>query len=69
MVRVKKIKTRIKGWLIVKIAKLRRENKRLKNKLEEFILKEQDYIDKINLMKSELRKLRLENERLNNQKE
>lgn len=65
---MKKLKTRIKGWLIVKIAKLRKDNKTLKNKLEELVLKEQKYIDKINLMKSELRKLRLENERLNNEK-
>ena len=27
MVKTKKIKTRIKGWLIVKIAQLRKENK------------------------------------------
>lgn len=65
---MKKIKTRIKGWLIVKIAKLRKENKTLKNKLEELVLKEQEYIDAMNLMKSELRKLRLENERLDNEK-
>lgn len=65
---MKKLKTRIKGWLIVKIAKLRRDNKTLKNKLEELVLKEQDYIDKMNLMKSELRKLRLENEKLNSEK-
>lgn len=65
---MKKLKTKIKGWLIVKIAVLRKQNKRLKNKLEELILKEQDYIDEMNLMKSELRKLRLENERYNNEK-
>ena len=65
---MKKLKTRIKGWLIVKIAKLRKENKTLKNKIIEFVLKEQEYIDAMNLMKSELRKLRLENERLDNEK-
>lgn len=66
---MKKLKTRIKGWLIIKIAKLRKENKRLKEQLEKVKSKEQKYIDKINVLKSELRKLRLENERLNNQKE
>lgn len=65
---MKKLKTRIKGWLIIKIAKLRKENKRLKEQLEKVKPKEQKYIDKMNLMKSELRKLRLENERLNNEK-
>ena len=65
---MKKLKTRIKGWLIVKIAKLRKENKTLKNKIIELVLKEQEYIDAMNLMKSELRKLRLENERLDNEK-
>lgn len=64
---MKKLKTRIKGWLIVKIAKLRKENETLKNKIIELVLKEQDYIDAMNLMKSELRKLRLENERLNSE--
>lgn len=66
---MKKLKTRIKGWLIVKIAKLRKENKTLKNKIIEFVLKEQEYIDEMNLMKSELRKLKIENEKLNNKKE
>lgn len=65
---MKKLKTRIKGWLIVKITKLRKDNKILKNKLSELVLKEQDYIDKMNLMKNELRKLRLENEKLNSEK-
>ena len=66
---MKKLKTRIKGWLIVKIAMLRKQNKFLKGKVEELILMEQDYIDKINILKSELRKVKLENERLTNQKE
>lgn len=64
MVKTKKIKTRIKGWLIVKIAQLRKENKRLKTKVEEFVLKEQDYIDELNRLRSEIRGLKLENERL-----
>lgn len=64
MVKTKKIKTRIKGWLIVKIAQLRKENKKLKIKVEEFVLKEQDYIDELNRLKSEVRGLKLENERL-----
>lgn len=64
MVKTKKIKTRIKGWLIVKIAQLRKENKRLKTKVEEFVLKEQDYIDELNRLKSKIRGLKLENERL-----
>lgn len=64
MVKTKKIKTRIKGWLIVKIAQLRKENKRLKAKVEEFVLKEQDYIDELNRLKSKIRGLKLENERL-----
>ena len=65
---MKKLKTRIKGWLIVKIAKLRKDNKFLKEKIQELILKEQDYIDEFNLMKSEIRSLKLENERLNSEK-
>lgn len=64
MVKTKKIKTRIKGWLIVKIAQLRKENKKFKTKVEEFVLKEQDYIDELNRLKSEIRGLKLENERL-----
>lgn len=64
MVKTKKIKTRIKGWLIVKIAQLRKENKKLKTKVEEFVLKEQDYIDELNRLRSEIRGLKLENERL-----
>lgn len=64
MVKTKKIKTRIKGWLIVKIAQLRKENKKLKTKVEEFVLKEQDYIDELNRLKSKIRGLKLENERL-----
>ena len=65
---MKKLKTRIKGWLIVKIAKLRKDNKFLKEKIQELILKEQNYIDEFNLMKSEIRSLKLENERLNSEK-
>ena len=64
---MKKLKTRIKGWLIVKIAKLRKENLRLK-KLLEMKPKDKQYINEISRLRSELRKLRLENERLNSEK-
>lgn len=66
---MKKIKTRIKNSLILKIAKLRKQNKHLKNKIEELILKEQEYIDLKNVLQAEVRRLKLENERLTNQKE
>ena len=66
---MKKLKTRVKGWLIVKIAKLRKENNLLKQQLKEVKPKEKKYIGKINLLKSELRKVKLENEKLNSKKE
>ena len=66
---MKKIKTRIKSSLILKIAKLRKQNKHLKNKIEELILKEQEYIDLKNVLQAEVRRLKLENERLTNKKE
>ena len=69
MVKVKKLKTRIKNSLILKIAKLRKQNKHLKNKIEELILKEQEYIDLKNVLQAEVRRLKLENERLTNKKE
>lgn len=66
---MKKLKTRIKNSLILKIAKLRKQNKHLKNKIEELILKEQEYIDLKNVLQAEVRRLKLENERLTNKKE
>lgn len=66
---MKKLKTKIKNSLILKIAKLRKQNKHLKNKIEELILKEQEYIDLKNVLQAEVRRLKLENERLTNQKE
>lgn len=66
---MKKLKTKIKNSLILKIAKLRKQNKHLKNKIEELILKEQEYIDLKNVLQAEVRRLKLENERLTNKKE
>lgn len=61
---MKKLKSRINSWLISKVVRTRRENKILKNKIEEFILKEQEYIDAMNILRNEVRGLKLENERL-----
>ena len=56
---MKKLKFKIKGWLLVKLAKARRETNAYKEKLAEAVLKEKDYIDKINLMQNDVRQLLL----------
>lgn len=56
---MKKLKFKIKGWLLVKLAKARRETRIYKDKLAESVLKEQEYIDKINLMQDDVRQLLL----------
>lgn len=54
---MKNLKIKIRGFLIIKIAKLRREIKAYKERILEDALREQDYIDKINIMQDEIRQL------------
>lgn len=56
---MKKLKIKIKGWLLVKLAKARSEAKAYKDKLAEEVLKEKDYIDKMSLMQDDIRQLLL----------
>lgn len=56
---VKKIKSKINGWLLVKLGKTKKENKVLRKKIAEDVLKEQEYIDKITLMQGQIRSLKL----------
>lgn len=56
---MKKLKIKLKGFLVVKIAKLRNEIKAYKKTIEDGILKEQQYIDKMNIMKDDIRQLLL----------
>lgn len=64
---MKKLKIKIKGWLVVKIAELRKDNRHLKNKIEELILNERKYIDEMNNLKRKIRTLKIENARLKKQ--
>lgn len=64
---MKKLKIQIKGWLVVKIAELRKDNRHLKNKIEELILNERKYIDEMNNLKRQIRTLKIENARLKKQ--
>ena len=57
--KIKNTKIRIKKSLILKIAKLRKENKLYKERITEDVLKEQEYIDKITLLENEIRQLNL----------
>lgn len=56
---MKKLKIKIKGWLLVKIARYRKQIKTYKEKIADNILKEQEYIDKMNLMQNDIRELLL----------
>lgn len=64
---MKKLKIKIKGWLVVKIAELRKDNRHLRNKIEELILNERKYIDEMNNLKRQIRTLKIENARLKKQ--
>ena len=64
---MKKLKIKIKGWLVVKIAELRKDNRHLRNKIEELILNERKYIDEMNNLKRKIRTLNIENARLKKQ--
>lgn len=64
---MKKLKIQIKGWLVVKIAELRKDNRHLRNKIEELILNERKYIDEMNNLKRQIRTLKIENARLKKQ--
>lgn len=56
---MKNLKIKIKGFLVLKIAKYRKEIKAYKERLAEDVLREQKYIDKINLMQADIRELLL----------
>ena len=56
---MKKLKIKLKGVLVLKIAKLRKEIKAYKQRLADDVLKEQEYIDKITLMENDIRELLL----------
>lgn len=56
---VKKIRSKINGWLLVKLGKTKKENKVLRKKIAEDVLREQAYIDKITLMQGQIRSLKL----------
>ena len=64
---MKKLKIKIKGWLVVKIAELRKDNRHLRNKIEELILNERKYMDEMNNLKRKIRTLNIENARLKKQ--
>ena len=52
---------------MVKIAELRKDNRHLRNKIEELILNERKYIDEMNNLKRKIRTLNIENARLKKQ--
>lgn len=54
---MKNLKIKIKGMLVVKIAKLRKEIRAYKERVIEDTLKEQEYIDQMNIMQDEIRQL------------
>lgn len=56
---MKKLKIRIKNSLILKIAKLRKEIKIYKNRITQDVLKEQQYIDEMNILQGKIRELLL----------
>ena len=56
---MKKLKIKIKGLLVLKIAKLKKEIKAYKERILQDVLKEQEYIDKINLLELDIRELLL----------
>lgn len=56
---MKNLKIKIKGSLVLKIAKLRKEIKAYKKKITDNVLIEQEYIDKITLMQNDIRELLL----------
>jgi len=63
--KVKKLKNKINGYLIVKIIKLRKQIKIYKERIAKDVLKEQEYIDKITLLENEIRELKLKGEKWN----
>lgn len=54
---MKNLKIKIRGFLIIKIAKLRREIKAYKERILEDTIREQEYIDQMNIMQDEIRQL------------
>lgn len=56
---MKNLKIKLKGILVIKIAKLRKEIKAYKERLAEDVLEKQKLIDKINVMQADIRELLL----------
>ena len=56
---MKKLKIKLKGLLLVKIAKYRKEIKAYKDRIANDVLLHQELIDKINLMQDDIRQLLL----------
>jgi len=56
---MKNIKIKIKGILVLKIAKLRKELKIYKEKIAEDVIEKRQLIDKISLMQDDIRQLLL----------
>lgn len=63
--KIKAFKERLIDKRIITIKELKSENKRLKSLLEEEIKLKQEAFDKYNLQRSELRSVKLMNNRLN----
>lgn len=57
---IKRIKMKYKNNLLVKIAKLRKENKYLKEKLAEEVIEKRKIIDEITIKNMKIRELSLE---------
>lgn len=58
--KLKNLKMKIKSNLLVKLAKARKENKYLKDKLAEEVIEKRKIIDEITKKQEEIRKLSLE---------
>lgn len=54
---MKNLKIKLKGSLVLKIAKLKKEINTYKERIAQDVLKEKEYIDKINLMQDDIRQL------------
>ena len=57
--KIKKLKIKIKGWLLVKLARARKEAKILKKQITDDVLERQKYIDEISYKDSLIRELLL----------
>lgn len=57
--KIKKLKIKIKGWLLVKLAVARKEVKTLKERITDDVLERQKYIDEISYKDALIRELLL----------